>query len=50
MSRIDRPGLADYLQQDLTFCYLHMTPEDLEVIDTIGTPEYISGELSDTGT
>ncbi|KAJ3555129.1 hypothetical protein NM688_g2747 [Phlebia brevispora] len=33
---------------DLTFCYLHMTPEDLEVLDTIGTMDYISGDLSDT--
>lgn len=36
-------------EQDLTFCYLHMTPQDLEVLDTLGTADYISGELSDTG-
>ncbi|KAH7910304.1 hypothetical protein BJ138DRAFT_1065512 [Hygrophoropsis aurantiaca] len=32
---------------DLTFCYLHMTDQDLKVLDTVGTLEYISGELSD---
>lgn len=41
-------GTAD-ASQDLTFCYLHMTPQDLEVLDTLGTADYISGELSDTG-
>lgn len=35
--------------QDLTFCYLHMTEQDLEVLDTIGTSDYIAGELSDNG-
>lgn len=43
------PIAADDVQQDLTFCYLHMTQHDLDVIDTIGRPDYISGELSDTG-
>lgn len=33
---------------DLTFCYLHMTQQDLDVLDTIGMPDYLSGELSDT--
>ncbi|OCH86613.1 hypothetical protein OBBRIDRAFT_890364 [Obba rivulosa] len=32
---------------DLTFCYLHMTKHDLEILDTIGTPDYLKGELSD---
>ncbi|KAF8801357.1 hypothetical protein BYT27DRAFT_7226918 [Phlegmacium glaucopus] len=32
---------------DLTFCYLHMTRHDLQIIDTIDTPEYMKGELSD---
>ncbi|TFY83643.1 hypothetical protein EWM64_g362 [Hericium alpestre] len=32
---------------DLTFCYLHMTSNDLKVLDTIGTPEYLKGDLSD---
>ncbi|KAG1817113.1 uncharacterized protein BJ212DRAFT_1429918, partial [Suillus subaureus] len=32
---------------DLTFCYIHMTEHDLKVLDTIDSPEYISGELSD---
>ncbi|KAH9943815.1 hypothetical protein B0H21DRAFT_474916 [Amylocystis lapponica] len=32
---------------DLTFCYLHMTRNDLEILDTIGTPDYLKGELSD---
>ena len=36
-------------QQDLTFCYLHMTQNDLDVLDTIGTPDYFSGDLSDSG-
>ncbi|KAI0340525.1 hypothetical protein BDW22DRAFT_1333920 [Trametopsis cervina] len=34
--------------QDLTYCYLHMTDRDLEVLDTVGTSDYISGDLSDT--
>ncbi|KIP09280.1 hypothetical protein PHLGIDRAFT_126435 [Phlebiopsis gigantea 11061_1 CR5-6] len=33
---------------DLTFCYLHMTDYDLDVLDTIGTTDYMTGELSDT--
>ncbi|KAH7924154.1 hypothetical protein BV22DRAFT_1035497 [Leucogyrophana mollusca] len=32
---------------DLTFCYLHMTDQDLKVLDTVATLEYIPGELSD---
>jgi len=32
---------------DLTFCYLHMTRQDLQVLDTLGTPDYFNGELSD---
>ncbi|PPQ94440.1 hypothetical protein CVT25_002531 [Psilocybe cyanescens] len=32
---------------DLTYCYLHMTRNDLLVLDTIDTSEYMSGELSD---
>ncbi|KAF8074712.1 hypothetical protein FPV67DRAFT_593762 [Lyophyllum atratum] len=32
---------------DLTFCYLHMTRYDLQILDTIETPEYMKGELSD---
>ena len=35
--------------QDLTFCYLHMTRHDLQIIDTIDTPEYMKGELSNDG-
>lgn len=35
--------------KDLTFCYLHMTENDLNVLDTIGTPEYLKGNLSDGG-
>ncbi|KAI0369125.1 hypothetical protein BV20DRAFT_1122252 [Pilatotrama ljubarskyi] len=31
---------------DLTFCYLHMTRHDVEVLDTIGTPDYLDGDLS----
>jgi len=26
---------------DLTFCYLHMTRHDLQIVDTIDTPEYM---------
>lgn len=26
-----------------------MTQNDLDVLDTIGTPDYFSGDLSDTG-
>ncbi|GBE86531.1 hypothetical protein BKA93DRAFT_825710 [Sparassis latifolia] len=33
---------------DLTFCYLHMTRHDLDILDTIGTPDYLQGELSDS--
>ncbi|OBZ74222.1 hypothetical protein A0H81_05957 [Grifola frondosa] len=33
---------------DLTFCYMHMTRHDLEILDTIGTPDYLNGELSDS--
>ncbi|KAH8991683.1 hypothetical protein EDB86DRAFT_1036544 [Lactarius hatsudake] len=33
---------------DLTFCYLHMTENDLKVLDTIGTPEHLKGNLSDS--
>jgi len=32
---------------DLTYCYLHMTRHDLEILDTIGTADYLKGELSD---
>ncbi|KIM44820.1 hypothetical protein M413DRAFT_442787 [Hebeloma cylindrosporum] len=32
---------------DLTYCYLHMTRQDLLVLDTVDTAEYINGELSD---
>ncbi|KIL65598.1 hypothetical protein M378DRAFT_192358 [Amanita muscaria Koide BX008] len=32
---------------DLTFCYIHMTRHELQAIDTIETPEYMKGELSD---
>ncbi|KAJ3491373.1 hypothetical protein NLI96_g753 [Meripilus lineatus] len=35
---------------DLTFCYLHMTQNDLDILDTIGTSDYFTGELSDSGT
>ena len=35
--------------QDLTFCYLHMTQQDLDILDTIGTSDYITGDLSDSG-
>ncbi|KAI0766670.1 hypothetical protein BD413DRAFT_569620 [Trametes elegans] len=31
---------------DLTFCYLHMTRHDIEILDTIGTPDYLNGDLS----
>ena len=30
--------------QDLTFCYLHMTRHDLQIIDTIDTPEWLKHE------
>ena len=33
------------MYQDLTFCYLHMTRHDIEVLDTIGTPDYLNGDL-----
>lgn len=36
-------------EQDLTYCYLHMTEHDLKVIDTVDSLEYISGEISDDG-
>jgi len=32
---------------DLTFCYIHMTSNDLKVLDTVGTSEYLKGDLSD---
>ncbi|KAH9840070.1 uncharacterized protein C8Q71DRAFT_855366 [Rhodofomes roseus] len=32
---------------DLTYCYLHMTKDELAVLDTIGTADYLKGELSD---
>ncbi|KZT09848.1 uncharacterized protein LAESUDRAFT_694312 [Laetiporus sulphureus 93-53] len=32
---------------DLTYGYLYMMRYDLQVLDTIGTPDYLSGELSD---
>ncbi|KAF9460558.1 hypothetical protein BDZ94DRAFT_1324025 [Collybia nuda] len=32
---------------DLTFCYLHMTRHDLQILDTLETTEYMKGELSD---
>lgn len=37
--------------QDLTFCYLHMTEHELEVLDTIGTSEYLDFQMNvDNGT
>ncbi|KAI0689112.1 hypothetical protein BC835DRAFT_1407905 [Cytidiella melzeri] len=33
---------------DLTYCYIHMTKHDLEVLDTLGTSDYMAGDLSDT--
>ncbi|THH27741.1 hypothetical protein EUX98_g6438 [Antrodiella citrinella] len=33
---------------DLTFCYIHMTQQDLDILDTIGTSDYITGDLSDS--
>ena len=38
-----------HLQQDLTFCYLHMTRHDLQILDTLESPEYIKGDISDDG-
>jgi hypothetical protein len=35
--------------QDLSFCYLHMSRHQLQVIDTYETAEYFTGELSDDG-
>ncbi|KAF4596338.1 hypothetical protein EYR38_007717 [Pleurotus pulmonarius] len=35
--------------QDLTFCYLHMAKGDLETLETLETPDYIKGEISDDG-
>ncbi|TFL01678.1 hypothetical protein BDV98DRAFT_548329 [Pterulicium gracile] len=32
---------------DLTYCYLHMTRNELLVLDTLETPDYIDGSLSD---
>ncbi|KAJ8692924.1 hypothetical protein PTI98_010189 [Pleurotus ostreatus] len=32
---------------DLTFCYLHMAKGDLETLQTLETPDYIKGEISD---
>jgi len=32
---------------DLTYCYLHMSKHDLQVLDTFETADYIKGELSD---
>ena len=40
---------TDFDIQDLTFCYLHMTSQDLQILDTLGTSDYIKGELSDDG-
>ena len=34
-----------HCSQDLTFCYLHMTSHDIEVLDTIGTTDYLNGDL-----
>jgi hypothetical protein len=35
--------------QDLHFCYLHMSANDLRVLDTIETPEYITGDIHEVG-
>lgn len=32
---------------DLTYCYLHMSKHDLQVLDTFETADYLKGELSD---
>ncbi|TFK30218.1 hypothetical protein FA15DRAFT_203701 [Coprinopsis marcescibilis] len=32
---------------DLTFCYIHMTRNELLTLDTVDTPEYIKGDLED---
>ncbi|KAJ7173521.1 hypothetical protein C8R46DRAFT_1083084 [Mycena filopes] len=31
---------------DLTYCYLHMSTYDLQVLDTLETPDYLKGELA----
>ncbi|KAI0079098.1 hypothetical protein K474DRAFT_1770524 [Panus rudis PR-1116 ss-1] len=31
---------------DLTFCYLHMTDHELEVVDTIGSPDYLDFKMN----
>lgn len=36
--------------QDLTYCYLHMSEDDLQTLDTLDTTDYIDGQLSDEGT
>lgn len=41
---------SDPRAQDLTYCYLHMTRHDIEVLDTIGTPDYLNGDLCIDGT
>lgn len=35
--------------QDLTYCYQHMSENDLQTLDTLDTTEYIDGHLSDEG-
>ena len=35
--------------QDLTYCYLHMSTYDLQVLDTLETPDFLKGDLGDDG-
>ena len=35
--------------QDLTFCYRHMTRDELTLLDTIEDGEFSDGNLSDEG-
>lgn len=35
--------------QDLTYCYRHMTQADIDALDTIETPDFHDGNLSDEG-
>ena len=37
------------MQQDLFYCYAHMTPSDLRTLDTLESPDYMDGYLSDEG-
>jgi hypothetical protein len=35
--------------QDLTYCYLHMSTYDLQVLETLESGDYLKGELASDG-